>query len=165
MRKLLFILGITFILYSCTLSYPDNTILTNYSNDQTITIKLIGINDIVLLPGQSTSIETITSVHSSKRMQSYDPSNKIYYVYTSLSFSFYDRESYEIRLLNLSGKSGKLNSTFMDTINFSSSNSEQFNTSWLLYNTNPKFTAITDDGFPLSVNFLFDSNVFKITIN
>ena len=168
MRKILFIsLFLNMLLFSCDLSNPNNTVLVNNSIDKTVIVKLIGIDDIVIIPGQTIEIETLTRMNPSSRLQSYSPDRRVFYEYknSSLTFEFYDRDSYEVRILNLTGKAGRLTASgWMDTINFTNSNTEQMNTNWLLYTKNPEFTAITTDGYPLQVLFLFTNNIFKVTI-
>jgi len=162
------ILPLIFILFSCTLSEPDDTIITNHSTDKIVTVKFLHTDIVLLNPGQSLSIKTIKTVNPSKSVEYYSPNKKVSYIYTnpSLKFDFYDRDSYAVKIFNLTGKAGILSADgWMDDINFSDTISEQINMKWLLYISNPKFSAVTDDGFPLSVLFLKNDNVISVTIN
>jgi len=167
MKHFIIITAAVFLLASCVISYADNTVINNHSS-RTVTVQFLEADVITLEPGESTSIETLGSINAGRRIQSFSPERRVYFVYTNakLQFDFFDRASYEVRILNLTGRYGTLscNGGWMDAIHFSASNDEQADANWLVYRSAPQFRAITNDGFPLQVLFLRSGNVFRVTI-
>jgi len=164
-KKIIFVLLVSVVVFiSCLVSYPADTVITNHSVDKTVTVKITSSEEIILAPGQSISIETKGTTEENM-IEYYSPNKRVRYIRGSLKYDFYDRESYEVKILNLTGKTGSLTADgWLDTIYFSSSNNEQIN-NWLLYTNYPRFTARTDDGYPLQVLFIKEDNTFKLTIN
>jgi len=168
MKHLLFIVGSIFLLASCQLSSPNDTILTNRSS-RTVTVNLTGANEITLAPhvqsGYSIAIETRTDMNPSRRMQSFSPDQRVRFVYTNsiLTFEFFDRDRYEVRILNLSGQAGVLSAGgWMDNISFGSQNTEQLG-GWFVYTGQPAFTARTGNYY-LPVIFNRSGAAFYVTI-
>jgi len=167
MKKTILNILLFIILTSCSLSKPDDTVLTNHSENKIITISLIGADEITLSPDGSINIETLGSMNPSNRMQWYNPSKRVFYTYNnaSLSFDFYDRDFSMVEILNLSGKIGVLTADdWMDDIIFDDSDNEQSDENWRLFTAKPKFKAETDANFPLSVSYNLENGVFKVTI-
>ena len=182
MKKLFYIflpfLIIGFFMVSCQLSSPNDTVLTNHSS-RTVTVNLIGTGEIVLAPGESRAIETRTDMNPSSRMRGFSPEKRVLIRYTNtrLLFEFYNRQSREVRVFNISGYAGVLSADgWMDEIGFTALAHEQTHTAWRVYHSNPTFTAVTSPvpydappipgGFPLSVDMLFveAGNYFRVTI-
>jgi len=164
MRKVIFFAAITILLLSCTLSYPDNTVLTNHSS-RTVTVNLYGAERITLAPGESTSIETRRDMNPRERMQSFSPDQRVRFVYTnpSLTFEFFDRDRHEVRILNLSGQAGVLSAGgWMDSVPFGAQNTMQAGGRFV-YTSQPIFAARAS-GFYLPVMHRRETNVFFITI-
>ena len=146
MKKFIPIVVIVFLLASCQLSSPNDTILTNHSS-RTVTVNLRGASEIVLAPhgqpGYSTAIETRRDMNPRERMQSFSPHQRVRFIYTNstLTFEFFDRNRYGIRILNLSGQAGVLSAdAWMNNPPFGSQNTEQAG-GWFVYTGRPAFSA------------------------
>jgi len=164
MRKIALFASISILLLSCTLSYPNDTVLTNYSS-RTVTVNLYGADRITLSPGESISIETRRDMNPRDRMQSFSPDRRVHFVYTNptLTFEFFDRDRYEVRILNLSGWAGTLSADgWMDNTPFGSQNTAQEG-GWFVYTGHPRFTARAGSYY-LPVLYRREANVFFITI-
>ena len=109
MKKLLLITGIVFLLTSCTLSSPSDTVLTNHSSE-TVTVNLAGARGIAIPPGQTRAIETRMDMSLAQRIQSFSPNRRVSARYTNsqLLFEFHDLPYYEMRIFNLTEWNGKL---------------------------------------------------------
>ena len=161
MKKLLLVslpfLIIGFFLASCQLSSPNDTVLVNHSS-RTVTVNLTGASGIIIAPqgepGSIRTVETRTDMNPQCRMQSFSPHKRVFVRYTnsSLTFDFFDRDSYEVRILNRTGYAGILTAEgWMDHIPFAISNTEQAGLNWRVYTPRPRFTATTSDGARLAV--------------
>jgi hypothetical protein len=168
MRKLIYVAIIIVLLGACDEDPFYYHTATNHSLSETVFVTFRnGVEEVILAPGESkkVSLQKGSNVHTG--IKQYSPEKRIIAVYqSSLGIcEFFDRPSFEVRILNLSGKAGVLVAgDWMGVINFSDSNSVQSDLNWLIYTANPTFSAVTNDGFPLSVSVVRDSDVFKITI-
>jgi len=164
MRRIVFFITISIFLASCTLGYPNDTVLTNHSS-RTVNVNLYGADRITLPPGESTSIETRRDMNPRGRMQSFSPDRRVRFVYTnpSLTFEFFDRDRYEVRILNVSGQAGVLSADgWMDNTPFGAQNTGQA-TGRFVYTRQSAFTARAG-GFYLPVLYRKEASVFFITI-
>ena len=167
MRKILLAvsLAVVFLFASCTLSSPNDTILTNHSS-RVVTVNLTGASGITLAPGESIAIETRTDMNPRERMQSFSPDQRVYFVYTNsiLTFEFFDRDRYEIRILNLSGQTGVLSAGgWMNNASFSAQNTEQAG-GWFVYTGQPEFAARAGNYYLPVLPPNRVGNVFFVTI-
>jgi len=109
-------------------------------------------------------------------MQRFSPSERVDFRYTNstLTFEFFDRHSWQVRILNLTGKKGTLSARvgegenerkWMDDIRFSIYDGEQTDASWQTFTTSQSpFRAVSDCGFSLPMRFLLDENKNKLSI-
>ncbi|MCL2759034.1 MAG: hypothetical protein FWD22_02355 [Treponema sp.] len=169
MKKLVLIFLITVFFGACGGDSYYYHIATNHSLNETVVVNFHRNSDAVtLLPGESKEIAFLIKGDGERGIENYSPEKRVYvnYVQSSGKCHFYDRQSYEVKILNLSGKSGILDADgWTNIINFSNIDTEQTNSLWLLYRVNPNFSASTDDGYPLNVIFIKDGETFKVTIN
>jgi len=164
MSKIAVFAVISIFLLSCTLSYPNDTVLTNHSS-RTVTVNLYGANRITLSPSESVSIETRRDMNPRERIQSFSPDRRVRFVYTNpaLTLEFFDRNRYEVRILNLSGQAGTLSADgWMDSTSFGAQNTEQA-MGRFVYTRQPVFAARAG-GFYLPVLYSKEANVFFVTI-
>jgi len=155
---------IVFLFLSCTLSYPNDTVLTNHSS-RTVTVNLYGADRITLASGESVSIETRRDMNPRERVQSFSPDQRVRFVYTNpiLTFEFFDRDRYEVRILNVSGRAGTLSADgWMDNTPFGAQNTAQ-TVGRFVYTRQPTFTARAG-GFYLPVLYRKEARVFFVTI-
>ena len=140
----------------------------NYSATHTVTVNFNRVSDVIILaPGESKEVAFKKGTSGEFGIISYSPDKKVSVSYgnSTSECKFYDRKSYEVRILNLTGFAGTLSAEgWMDEINFIASSDEQSNVLWLLYNDKPKLTALTTDGYLLSVLYTRDGNIIKVTI-
>ena len=170
MRKLFFpIVVLLFSFVSCTANYPGDTVLINWSSHEII-LNFTGVNEITLAPfgepGNSVSLTTLRGVNPIHRVQSFSPNKRVRYEYTNanLTFKFFDRQAYELKILNLTGQNGKLSANdWMDEIDYSFIAGDQENPNWLVYTSRPRFTAVTGDNHH-SVSYRQTGNVLLVTI-
>jgi len=154
---------------SCTLNYPDDTVLTNHSSRE-VTVNLTGAGEITLAAyGNSYSTRTVTTlgnINPGERMQRFSPNRRVYFRYTnsSLAFEFFDLPSFQVNILNLTGQAGVLTADgWMDEISFTDSGYEQTNVG-LVYTPRPRFTAKSGD-LLLTVSQERDGDTFTVTID
>jgi len=139
--------------------FNGNTTVTNKSS-YTVSFIWGGITN-TLEYGETASID-----YSYVNINIIEPTQRVYLKYIDEhNREIHDLQSYEVRVLNLTKSSGVLTADgWMEEILFVVSEHEQTDITWLLFRVNPKFTAITNDGFLLPVIFLRDGNIFKVTI-
>ena len=109
MKKLLLITGIVFLLASCQISSPNDTVLVNHSSE-TVTVNLTGASGITLAPGESRAIETRMDMSLAQRIQSFSPNRRVSARHSNsqLLFEFYDLPYFEMQIFNLTEWNGKL---------------------------------------------------------
>ena len=168
MKKCVFVtlfLAFGFLIVSCQLSYPNDTILTNHSS-RVVTVNLARASTITLALGESASIATCRYMNPRERMQSFSPNQRVYFVYTNstLTFEFFDRDRYEVRILNLSRRAGVLSAGgWMNNASFGAQNTEQ-TSGWFVYTRQPEFTARAGNYYLPVLSPRQVGNVFFVTI-
>jgi len=166
MKIFIFIILISFCFFSCDFN-PTDTVITNHSDKYDLVIKFKSSDELVITPGNNISIKTSTE-SGGMRLEYYSPEKRLImaHEYASRIYNFFDRPSYNVSILNLSGQSGVLAADdWMEAISFTSSNTEQSYNNWLLYTSNPTFIAKTNDGYLLQVLCIASGSLFKVTIN
>ena len=170
MKKLLGLaIFVACLFVSCTLNYPNNTVLTNHSSRE-VTVNFTGAGEIILAPSgypySTRTVTTLGNMNPGERMQSFSPNRRVFFRYTnsSLAFEFFDLPSFQVNILNLTGQEGVLTADeWMDEISFTNSSTEQTNAAWLVYTSRPRFTARSGD-FLLPVLWDRVGDIFTVTI-
>jgi len=161
MRKLLIGL-IAVLLFSCTLSHPNDTVLINNS-DREVAVYLAGASRVTIPAGESRTVSTRTDMNPIQRLQRFSPDKRVLVSYnnSTLTFEFRDRESFYVTITqNSTGQAGILSAggwTEPDEI--------PFDQSGRVYTPRPRFIAILADGSELQPRYTRDDNGnFLVTI-
>ncbi|MDR0475237.1 MAG: hypothetical protein LBH43_16390 [Treponema sp.] len=166
LRMIFTILALPLIFFSCTINKPDNTVVTNHSANETVIVKFFRTDIFTLAPGESKTVETILkNGKADMGIDYYSPEKKVAVNNQIQKCDFFDRQSYKVTILNLTGRSGVLSSAFMEEIDFNPLPDEQDGADWLVYSSSPKFTAKTNSGYLLNILFILEGDTFKVTIN
>jgi len=166
MKNILIVFILALIFLGCD---EDPYYYHTVSNDSTknVTVNFHGVDGTVsLAPGVSKEI-AFKKKANEYGIINYSPDKRVSASYNKQAGKcvFKDRKAYEIRILNLSGVTGTLSAEgWMEEINFTNINTEQQNSSWVLYNDKPNFTALSDNGYSLLVLFLKEIDIIKVTI-
>ena len=174
MKKLFVVFAVLsiFCLMNCDEDpYFYNTAI-NQSNEVVKANFYVGIDteDITFNPGDTKEIKLLkgSSYNIKYGVNNYSPDKKVSVVKTGSEYIFKDRQSYKIKILNLTGKTGVLSEAddWMDSVDFTESNGVQENNSWLIYTSNPKFKVTFENNFSFTVStYEFNNEVFYITVN
>jgi len=149
--------------YNTAINQSNEVVKANFyvgKSTEDITLNPGDVKEIKLLKGSSYNIKY--------GVKSYSPDKKVSVTNSRGEYIFKDRQSYKIKILNLTGKTGVLSEAdgWMDNINFTASNVAQEDDNWLAYTNNPKFKATFENNFIFTVStYEFKDGVFYITVN
>ena len=167
MKNLLIAVSIVFILGACGYN-PDYDVDVTNNSTKTVVFRFNnGYEDITLAPGDNRNIALQAGSDIKHGIKYYEPAKKVFFNYdqSRAKCVFFDRQSFKISIINLTGKAGTLEDTgqWMEPINFTASASEQQNADWVIYSSNPNFSARVD-GYSVPVLFSLDGDTFKVSI-
>ena len=172
MKKLLILIIIsvlTIVVISCDDDPYYYHTATNHSLEETVMVNFHrGTGEFTFLPGETKNFALLKGTQPGPSgIAYYSPEMRISAHYNGNlgRAEFYDRQAFEIKIINYTGIGGILRADgWMMPINFSSGNTEQTNPDWLIYSNTPNFTATLNGGFPVSILHINDNNIIKVTI-
>ena len=173
LKKLIFIFAMLSML--CIMNCDEDPYFYNTAINQSnevVTAKFYvgkSTEDITLNPGDIKEIKLLKGTYNREYgVKHYSPDKKVSVSKSKSEYIFKDRQSYKIKILNLTGKTGVLSETdsWMDNIDFTESDGVQENNNWLIYTSNPKFKVTFENNFSFMVStYEFNDGVFYITVN
>jgi len=171
MKKIFFLLTVVTLFAGCAPEESSIGITTVINMSLNFDIEyIIGFPPTITKSIAKDSEDSFENIHKYAYIGSFEPSKrvtlKVEYPYKNdILFSFNERESYVIKVINGTGQEVILSSDgWMDEIVVSADPNEQSNPNWLIYSDNPNFTATPANGFSAQAVYNFDENIFKVTI-
>ena len=168
MKKLLFVINIVFVLAACGYN-PDYYVDVTNNSTKTVVFRFNnGYEDITLAPGDSRNIALQAGSDIKTGIKYYEPEKRVFFQYdrSLANCVFFDRQSFKISIINSTGKAGTLEDIgqWMEPIDFEASASEQQSIDWVIYSSNPNFSARVE-GYLVPVLFSLDGDTFKVSIS